>query len=332
MNTITGTIQNDRILTTIEDDLVNALDGNDFIKGSQGNDTIDGGTGTDTMSYDGNIGDRRQPLIDIPIRLNINGSVKSLGFIVEKEEVGFDELIGIETIEASENRSDFIDVSGTTGTTYVEIDLGRNKMRLSTFDNPDTISQDFTVRNFEHVIGTQNADIITGDISNNIIDGGNGDDILDGVGVGVLSPGGAAPYYGQGSIDTLTGGGGNDKFILAKNNISYYNGDGNNGYANINEFKSSEDTIYLAAGVYGVATGDPSKSQLYALNMTSTGLPTYDLIANINYKQKNDIRYPVFEESIQMSVRNASSGLPASINTFSLSEGQSFGIFTSTEI
>jgi Ca2+-binding RTX toxin-like protein len=69
---------------------------------------------------------------------------------------------------------------------------------------------------------------------------GDGNDILSGTG----------STNGLGSIDTLTGGNGNDRFILSSSTTVFYN-DGNNAtsglgdYALIKDFSSSLDKIQL---------------------------------------------------------------------------------------
>ncbi len=92
-------------------------------------------------------------------------------------------LIGIETIVTSKGAGDTIDGSGVpvgNPARYV-VDLSKQTFSIIDIDDiPGLNALNFTVKNFEDVIGTRNDDIITGDIKNNKLNGGAGNDILTG--------------------------------------------------------------------------------------------------------------------------------------------------------
>jgi hypothetical protein len=92
--------------------------------------------------------------------------------------------------------------------------------------------------------------VLWGTTSNDVITGGSSNDQL----AGVPSSGTLAADLGRGQIDTLTGGGGADLFLLADSRGTFYN-DGNTktqgtgDYALIKDFKIGEgDRLQLRAG------------------------------------------------------------------------------------
>lgn len=294
---INGTTGNDIIATTAKNDIVNAFSGNDIIKGSKGNDFINGGKGIDTVNYFSLGG---------PVRLGPAGKV----FKGPNGSFGEDQLIGIEIIIGSKGVGDLIDGS-TASSGTVPINVNLDLETLSVIGIPGLGTQTFTVRNFEDVNGTNIADVITGDRKSNKIDGGGGDDILAGT---------VGSFVGSTEVDTLTGGDGNDTFILGSGDTIFYSSNKNADFAKITDFGNGADQIFLANGDY--ATND-AVTRLFAIKADGT----LDLIAKIDY-------YSLGSESLS---NRQSSGLAFSdapvdpllaTNTFSLSKGQSFGIFT----
>ncbi len=301
VNIITGDESNNFIATTKANDLVNALGGDDFISGSRGRDTINGGSGNDTMSYS---------RLGGPIRLGATGTVS-------KGIFGNDQLNGIERIIASQQAGDAIDASNGS-VARIDADLSLNS--LSVFDIPGIPNGlRFTVENFEDVVGTANNDRITGDRKNNSIDGGNGDDIIAGTS-------GVGSFPGLGQVDSLTGGGGGDKFLLGQGVNLYYNGGGDTDFARINDFTDGSDQIFLANGNYAL---NADETQLFAVNVGDNGAETRDLIAQITYASNG---ITSFQKSAAAPLSDAPVDPLTATKTFSLSEGQSFGRFTSTVV
>ncbi len=298
-NPINGDDQNNFITTTDKDDLVNALGGNDYVQGSRGNDIINGGTGIDTVSY---------ARLGGPIRLGATGTV-------DKGALGFDHLRGVEKIVASQAKGDVIDASAA-GSARINADLSLNK--LSVLDVPGIpAGLNFSVENFEDVVGTQNNDRIIGNRQNNTINGGAGDDIIAGTS-------GVGTFPGLGEVDLLTGGAGNDTFLLGSGSTLYYNGNGNADYASITDFTFGADQIFLANGNYAL---NSDETALFAVNVGSDGAQALDLIAKIDYSLGTGNT-----SGSQKSATLAPSDAPAdpltATKSFSLADGQSFGIFT----
>jgi len=85
--------------------------------------------------------------------------------------------------------------------------------------------------------GTSGADLLIGLAGNDVISGGDGDDII--IGHSLVGA--------RNEIDTLTGGRGADRFVLAGG----YLGDGRSGYALITDFSVGQrDRLVLARGSY----------------------------------------------------------------------------------
>jgi Ca2+-binding RTX toxin-like protein len=294
---IDGTEGNDLLATTPQDDIVNALGGNDTVKGSKGNDFINGGTGIDAIDYFSLGG---------PVRLGAAGKV----FKGANGSFGEDQLIGIETIIGSKGAGDLIDGS-TVSSGTVPIDVNLNLETLSVIGIPGLGTKTFTVRNFEDVNGTGIADVITGDRKNNKIDGGGGNDILTGT---------VGSAVGSNEIDTLTGGTGNDTFILGSGDTLFYSSNKNADFAKITDFGNGADQIFLTNGNYAVNDG---ATRLFAIKADGTR----DLVAKIGYSSGSASLRSVQSPEVSLSDTTAVDPLLAT-NTFSLSNGQSFGIFT----
>ncbi|WZI66460.1 MAG: family 16 glycosylhydrolase [Gloeotrichia echinulata IR180] len=103
---------------------------------------------------------------------------------------------------------------------------------------------DVLEKQFGNIFGGAGNDILKGGSGNNTLNGGNGNDILIGVNSTAVQP-------GLGEIDILTGGAGQDKFVLGDATKFYYN-DGNNlvaglgDYALITDFNAVQDFIQLS--------------------------------------------------------------------------------------
>jgi Ca2+-binding RTX toxin-like protein len=155
--------------------------GNDTLFGSSGNDTLNGGADIDTANY-----------------TDFGNTVTLGGFgVLQKGALGTDTLIGIESIIGSSLLGDTVDYSGAisgagvvaTGTTT---NLASGSVTINGTGAPLPLS--FTVTQFEHVIGSNVADAITGNANANSLSGADGDDALN----------------GGADNDTLNGGGGSD--------------------------------------------------------------------------------------------------------------------------
>jgi RTX calcium-binding nonapeptide repeat (4 copies)/FG-GAP repeat len=181
---VTGTANNDAITGNLADNVLEGGAGNDTLFGSGGNDDIDGGVGNDSVSY---------AAIGGPITLKATG-------VVDKSTGGTDKLVAIETITASTEAKDKIDASTSSGAASIVANLATKSLIVN---GASPAALNFTVENFEDIIGTLNDDIIIGDAGENFLDGGAGNDNLSGEAGNDILTGGAGN-------DNLTGGAGND--------------------------------------------------------------------------------------------------------------------------
>ncbi|MEG4344248.1 RHS repeat-associated core domain-containing protein [Microcoleus sp. A003_D6] len=87
------------------------------------------------------------------------------------------------------------------------------------------------------LIGGDGNDSLVGGLGNDAIKGDSGNDLLTGVDINAINP-------GIEEIDTLTGGGGSDIFVLGDVNNTYYD-NLDSDYALITDFNAGEDSIQL---------------------------------------------------------------------------------------
>ncbi|WP_295621004.1 hypothetical protein [Chamaesiphon sp. GL140_3_metabinner_50] len=296
---VIGTGADDIIVGDIQNNKLSGGAGNDLIIGSKGNDIIDGGDGIDTVDYSALGG---------PIRLGAAGIV-SKG---KDGAFGTDRLLmGIEIIVASKGAGDTIDGSRVPAGDPARYDVDLSKQTFSIIDIPGAPGPlNLTVKNFEDVTGTHNNDKITGDLQNNNLNGGDGNDILTGT---------IGSFAGSTEVDTLTGGAGDDIFVLGRGDTLFYSGNGNADFAKITDFGNGADQIFLANGNY---TTNDDITKLFAVKANGS----LDLIAEIAYAQGSSSTSQRQASAVALSDATVSPLLPNT--TFSLSQGQSFGIFT----
>jgi Ca2+-binding RTX toxin-like protein len=141
------------------------------------------------------------------------------------------------------------------------------------------------------LVGSTNSNSLYGAAGNDLLDGGSGDDTLAGALVETSG--------GKGEIDTLTGGAGNDLFILGYSSGNLYNDGstkaaGTSDYALITDFNTTgTDQIQLdgvignytsatvagGAGLYLVESGTGTVNELIAI---FSGKTTTDVTAAIS--------------------------------------------------
>lgn len=159
---------------------------NDTFVASNGNDFMSGGAGLDTADY-------RQ--IGRAIALTSRG-------FVNKGTAGVDQILSVERIIAPIGFSNTINASSPSNSpTSISVNLASNSLSVNNIPGLGSLS--FNAINFVNVIGTSQADSITGSELNNQLEGGAGNDFIFGAG------GNDALIGGSGN-DTLDGGIGND--------------------------------------------------------------------------------------------------------------------------
>ena len=231
---ISGTSRRDELRGTNRRDIIVGLGGNDSIFAQGGNDRISGGFGNDFI--DGGNGN------DI-----ISG------------DVGRDRIFGGNGNDVIDGGGDSDSIDGGNGNDMISGGGGRNFL-LGGSGN-DTIkgggaSDSLNGGNgSDDLNGSNGNDDLTGGGGHDTLEGGNGrdsllggsgNDILTGVGTDGLS------VFGTGEVDTLTGQGGADTFVLGDADRVYYDdGDvttsGRSDRAIITDFNARLDTIELHA-------------------------------------------------------------------------------------
>jgi Ca2+-binding RTX toxin-like protein len=223
---VAGTVI-ERVFTGDGNDKLIGSDGSDVLAGGRGNDTIDGGAGIDTLNlsfiphaHDVNLStgiviDIEDPAgsLDLDIVTNIENVIGSdrsdkmtgsadanrLDGGIGDDKIsgggGADTLVGglgDDTLDGNDG-IDTIDLSG--GTHGLEIDLSAGT--IVDLEGVSIASEKDTVINVENVIGTNQADKISGNASANQLDGAGGNDTLSG-------GAGDDTLLGGAGIDTVT--------------------------------------------------------------------------------------------------------------------------------
>jgi Ca2+-binding RTX toxin-like protein len=228
--------------------------------GISGNDTFKGSVGSDTIEVIGigNTVDYKNGL-DAAVSLRADGMVTKRAL---KASYGTDKLINIQKVISGSGVGllNSFDASAiTSGSTDIDLKscrvIARNRTASSVLN--------ITVANFRVVDGTQDIDRIAGGNDNNrlysnrgndrlisragndYLVGGSGNDILygrsgDDVLLGAITDIGSPNSRGLNEKDYLLGGTGADTFVLGDVSGSYYFGDGDRGYAQIQDFSASD--------------------------------------------------------------------------------------------
>ncbi|VEP16461.1 Type I secretion target GGXGXDXXX repeat protein domain protein [Hyella patelloides LEGE 07179] len=277
---ITGTVDNDSLTGTIGADSLSGLKGDDTLDGLAGSDTLKGGKGNDRLlGQDGN---------DL---LNGDADNDTLeggrGEDTLKGGSGNDRLLGQEDDDILRGNAGNDTLQGNSGNDLLNGDTGSDRI-FGQYGN-DTIN------------GGTGEDTLNGQQGNDTLNGGAGDDILNGGDRADILRGGAGFDYlaggngddelsgadgddtligietdiresnfGLGEIDTLTGGAGEDTFVLGDSDTVYYSdadnfSAGESDFAMITDLNTNQDTIQL--------TGS---AELYSLDFFGSEAGTID--------------------------------------------------------
>ncbi|MGL5871207.1 MAG: hypothetical protein ACRC2R_02365 [Xenococcaceae cyanobacterium] len=276
---IKGTENPDYLQGTSDNDKIFALGGDDTIVGSGGGDAIDGGAGNDTLDLQ-NLGVSVTATFGSKyVYDNPNSPMPSKTFnrAELKSSLGKINAIDVETVIAPNDQVNTIDASRIGGVVIdLEAGYSRGSYRFERTTN---------FQNFDNAIGTGLNDTLIGNYKNNSLtgssrndnlDGKDGDDTLLGTDFKERGSGlaGSNPTY-LAELDTLTGGGGSDRFILGDRKGAYYKTNGNSDFATITDFGSG-DLIQLGKkDTYSVVRNDSG----FDLFVTTGG--ANDLIASV---------------------------------------------------
>ena len=294
----------DNLCGTSSGDSLNGMDGNDTISGFDGDDILIGGAGDDTL-----IGDPGNDTLiggtgDDTYVVDSTGDV-----VIENPNEGIDDTIisSIDyTLEANPN-VERLNLTESAhygyGNTLDNIIVGQNNNNVlsgnsgndSLFGNGgnDILSGGF---GNDTLFGGLDNDFLFGDPGNDSLIGGSGNDSLFGYSGNdsLLGDSGNDTLQGykassQGELDTLTGGTGEDIFVLGKNGFVTeigYIGDDTLGHATITDFNGAEgDKVQLGGSEADIDNGNYTLS---GNNLSYMG----DLIAVFQGSTDFDINNP----------------------------------------
>ena len=244
------------------DDTVDGGDGDDDLVGRGGDDSIMGGSGNDILLGDSALGDdeNKRAFGDDTLE-GEDGRDLILG------SFGDDSIDGGQQNDTLEGEDGNDDLRGSGGDDRIEGGTGDDVLKGSSGNDynlgqegndtvyggsgNDTLYGD---RNDERV-GSPASDMLFGDEGDDTLYGGEDSDLLNGgedsdrlIGVETEF---SEPDFGRSTIDTLTGGSGEDTFTIGQNNNVYYNdgnpdAEGTGDYALITDYQLEIDRLDVA--------------------------------------------------------------------------------------
>ncbi|NEO37349.1 MAG: calcium-binding protein [Moorea sp. SIOASIH] len=222
---------NDVVVGGSGNDFLSGGNGQDFLFGSSGQDTLDGGNGDDFLSggtgynlFIGSTGNDTLNGEDGRDTVDYTGLGRAITLlptgIVNKNGLGKDELIRVETIIGDRNQANTIDASSAGTGASINVDLQQEKLQVNVVGGPFL---NRTVRNFINVKGTGLSDTIAGNKLSNKLSGGGGNDIISGSAGNDVIDGGSGKdtvdYTGLGRAITVLPTGIVDKGGLGKDQL-----------------------------------------------------------------------------------------------------------------
>jgi Ca2+-binding RTX toxin-like protein len=252
---IFGLEGDDLITSFFSDDYIDAGEGNDYIDAGGGNDVVDGGLGSDLILGDYN--HNANPDTSAIGNDTLNGGSDYLfgqhGEDILNGDGGNDFLYGGDGNDTLNGGTGKDIAEGGNGNDQINGDAGSDK--LSGNDGDDQLNGGtgrdilFGGRGNDLLLGEAQDDVLRGELGNDTLDGGSGNDTLIGVDGTTILP---VPQlgFGKDDIDILTGGEGNDVFVLGTQmadgrDFAFYN-DANSGSAGLQDYALITDF-----GVFG---------------------------------------------------------------------------------
>ncbi|NEP66653.1 reprolysin-like metallopeptidase [Moorena sp. SIO3A5] len=271
-DSLSGGVGNDRIMGDVGNDTLEGSSGEDNLSGGSGDDLIEAGTEDDSLRG-GKGGDTLKGGSGNDYLRGDDGNDSLEG------GSGNDSLIGASGDDTLDGGSDHDTLKGSSGNNYLIggsgddlLDGGRDHDSLEGGSGNDYLiggSGD------DLLDGGQHHDFLKGGSGNDYLIGGSGNDTLNGVGNG---------SRGNGEIDVLVGGAWSDTFILGDDHRAFYQGKGDNDYAEIYDLESKDIIqLYGVADQYDLVDADnglPGSTALYFKN---------DLIAVLHDVSVSDV-------------------------------------------
>lgn len=279
---ITGTSDNDLILSDAGLNEMQGLEGDDLLIGGTGINTFIGGEGNDVL-----IGVSGYSILEESGDYNFTLSDSELIADDGSGTVYTDLLFGMDEadLHATGTADKTIDVTAFSGLTFIDVDDGNNT-----------------------ILGSQQRDNVIGGILNDTVEGNGGDDVISGFGGDDILRGGAGEdnINGGDGNDTLRGGAGIDSLSGADNDDTIFGGGENDsifgGFGN--------DTLTGGVGEDfidgGFGTDTLSESGDFSFVLTDTSLTTTDNLGNVEVDTLVDIEDAILEGGIGSNLIDAS--------------------------
>ena len=230
-DTLDGGAGDDRLDGHSGADTLDGGAGDDRLEGGDGADTLDGGDGEDAVSYAGS---------HAGVTVNLRTGEVSGGHATGDSLQGFEHIIGSEYTDMLIGDDGDNTIWGNGGADVLDGGDGEDTVSYDGSNRGVTVdlrTGEFSwgsltggsIRGFEHIIGSKNADDLAGDDGNNVIVGGAGDDWLGGgAGDDRLEGGdGNDQLFGGNDTDTLAGDDGDDRLEGGDGTDTLDGGNGN---------------------------------------------------------------------------------------------------------
>ncbi len=237
-----GGAGNDSLLGGAGNDNLYGGDGDDTFSGGSGDDYLEGGEGADTYLF--NLGDGQDTINNNETTAASDKIVLGSSFVAAN-------------IQLKADGSDLVILFSNSSTDSLRINNqfsgGNTAVYTLQFNDGSTMSLPISPTGLStYVIGTNNADTLTGTTGNNLLVGGQGADYITGdAGNDTLQGGtGNDILYGGDGSDTLTGGTGDD-YLEGGEGADTYTFSLGDGQDTINDYQAAlaSDKIVLGAGI-----------------------------------------------------------------------------------
>jgi Ca2+-binding RTX toxin-like protein len=232
--------------------------GNDVVIGSKGNDNLNGFNSLTSNLFTNDINTLDYSNLGHAVKVSLNQRIVRIGLspyfsliqdgTTDKGSFGKDTIANFDKIIGANNKVNTLDLSTSVDGASVDINLANNSLNTNLNISPIQglpTTFKYEVVNFTNAIGSKGNDTIVGANRNSKLTGGGGSDIITGGSKNDIITGSDSTNRGVDEIDTLTGGGGRDKFILVDKNGAYYISNGSNDYALITDFNLFQDSISI---------------------------------------------------------------------------------------
>ena len=216
-DTLYGLAGNDTLYGHEGDDTLNGDDGDDTLDGGDGADALDGGDGSDTADYSGS---NAGVIVSLATGAGAGGHAQGDTLTNIENVIGSDHA----DILAGDASANSLQGGPSNDVVVYSGSIAGVTVNLATGAGSGGHAQGDTLTGIEGAVGSNHADTITGNASNNFLWGGPGNDTLQG-------ENGHDDLYGGDGDDTLYGGRGADTLFGSPGADTLFGGPGSDGFA-----------------------------------------------------------------------------------------------------